>query len=136
MAAEQAVVRHHNAITQDAIVPKMVSRHEKITVADRRPASLRAAAMDGAVFTNCIVVSNFDRALNLWIETQVLRCRANNGAVTNKITGPHLDRAFNYSVRLDLAFVADHGPGPDHAEGTDLDVRAEFSAGIDNRCRM
>jgi len=81
-----------------AVVADMRADHQKVFVADSGHTSFGAAAMDGAMLPNHIVVSDRDLCFSFRRKRQILRCRADNSAMSDKVTGPDRNAAFNYDV--------------------------------------
>ena len=89
--------------------------------------------MNRAVFANDVVISDANAAVRFKIEGKILRGRADDCAMADKIASAHYDRSFDYHVRLDDAFFADDSSGPDDCVRPDLDIRAELRLLVDNR---
>jgi hypothetical protein len=86
VTAEQTIVGDDRIVSNRAIVAEMRTGHQKIFVADFGRAPFRAPAMDGAVFANDILIADLDPRFSVWRERNVLRRRANHGAVSDEIT--------------------------------------------------
>ena len=69
MAGQQTIVRHHNAVPENAVVPEMIAGHQKISVTNCGRAAFGAAAMDGAILPNRVAVSDLHETLRFRIET-------------------------------------------------------------------
>lgn len=65
MAAKQTIVRDDDVVPDFSVVPDVDASHQKVFVADFGDAALGAAAMDGAVFADHIVVADFDTRLSI-----------------------------------------------------------------------
>src|SRR6266487_3774842 len=92
--------------------------------------------MNRTVFTNNVVIADLDLGFSFRRKRKILRRRANNRAVSDKIVGAHRYIAFNDHVRLHDRFIADYHMWPDHRKRTDLDVGGDSRPGIDNSRRV
>jgi hypothetical protein len=136
VTGQQTIIRDDNVVPERAIVANVSACHEKIVVADFGGAALRTASMNRAVFANDIVVSDLDLRFSFRRERKVLRRRANNGAMSNKIARADRDISLYDNVRLHDCVATDNGLWPDYREWTDLDIGSDLSTGIDKCRRM
>jgi hypothetical protein len=136
VTAEQTIVGDDHAVSDHAIVTKMRTCHQKIFVADFCRASVRAPAMNRAVFANDILIANLNPRFSFRRERNVLRRRANNGAVSDEITGPDSDFSLNHDMCLHDRIVADHHFWSDRRKWTDFDIGADSRVRIENRRGM
>ena len=68
--------------------------------------------MDGAVFTNQIVIADFDSASDSFGKTNILRGAANNRAVSDSITMTDDNPAFDNGVRADARVLPNRDLAP------------------------
>jgi hypothetical protein len=125
MPGEQRVIYDHHAVPDAAIVPDVSADHEEIPITENCRASFAGAAMDGAMLTNHVGISDLNSAPGLRLEAEVLRRASNDRAVPDKIARAHPHRPLNHHVRLDDAFVSQNDLRTDKRKGTDLDLGAE-----------
>src|SRR5947199_7630637 len=76
--------------------------------------------MNRTVFTNNVVIADLDLGFSFRRKRKILRRRANNRAVSDKIVGAHRYIAFNDHVRLHDRFIADYHLSPAHQQRTAL----------------
>src|SRR3977135_3296536 len=92
--------------------------------------------MNRAILANRVARADLHRALDRWIETQILRDSADDCAVTNKIPGAHFHRSFDDDMGLDRPLLANHRAATDYGIRTNYNIRSELRGRIDDRCRM
>src|SRR5207249_8990984 len=97
----------------------MRPRHQEIVISDFRDATVGAATMNRTILANDVVVSDFDLRFSFWRKRKILRWRANNRAMSDKIARSDRYIAFNDHVRLHDRFIADYHLWPDYGERTD-----------------
>ena len=114
----------------------MRADHQKVFVADLGRTSFGAAAMDGAMLPNHIVVPDLDLCFSFRRKRQILRCRADNGAMSDKVTGPDRNAAFDHDVRLNDRIFAEHCLRTNYRVRSDLDIVSNLRTGIDDCGRM
>src|SRR5258707_10416629 len=88
---QQTIVRDDDVVSNQAIVTDMRACHQEVLIADFGGAPLRAAAMDGTVFTNHVVVSDLDLRFSVRRERKILRRGANNAALSEEISKADLE---------------------------------------------
>jgi len=69
--------------------------------------------VNGAVFTNQIVIADFDSASDSFRKTNILRGAANNRAVSDSITTTDDNLAFDNGVRADARILPNRDLTPD-----------------------
>jgi hypothetical protein len=136
VTGQQTIIRDDDVVPDRAIVANVSACHEKIFVADIGGATLRTTPVNSAVFANDIVVSDLNLRFSFRRERKVLRRRANNGAMSNKIARADRDISLYDNVRLYDCVVTDNGLRPDYREWTDLDIGSDLRIGIDKCRRM
>src|SRR3981081_1203177 len=104
---EQTIVRNDDVVADLAVVPDVHANHQEIIVADFGRASLRAAAMNCAVFADDVFITDIDLGFSFGRISKVLRRSPNDRAVTDKILFADRDVAFDNDVRLNSRYVAD-----------------------------
>jgi hypothetical protein len=117
-------------------MPEMHADHEETVVAYDGVAPFRGAPVDRAILPDYVAIPDFHAALDLSLESQILRYRPQDRSVADKIAGPHLYRSFDDHVRLDDALIPDDRALTDDRIGTDLHLSADLGARLDNRGRM
>src|SRR5918996_3883948 len=130
VTAEQTIVGNDHIASNCAIVTEMRADHQKIVVADFGRASVCASTMDRAVFANDILIANLDPRFSFWRERNVLRRRANNGAVPDEIVCADRRITFDHNMRLQNCLVANHCFRTNHGKRPDFDI------GVDSRTRI
>ena len=98
VTGQQTIVGDDDVGPDFAIVADVSPRHQEIFVADLGDTALRAAAMDRAVFTNHVVVSDLDFRVSFQRERKILRRRADNRSMSDEVVGADRDISLNDNV--------------------------------------
>src|SRR6516162_4382389 len=110
--------------------------HQKIFAADFGCAALGAAAMNRAILADDVVVSDLHSRFPFGRERNILRRRADDCAVSNEISAPDCDLAFNYHMRLRHVFFTEHHLWPDDRERSDLHTHTDLGSLMDKSRSM
>ena len=89
--------------------------------------------MNGAVFPDHVIVSDFNRAFCSRFEGKILRGGSDHGAVSDKIATAKNNAPFHDDMPLNDAVGSNHRVSPDNRAGPDIDVWSDLGAGIDER---
>src|SRR4051812_12706679 len=99
MSGKQTTVRDHNIVSDEAIMANVRSAHQKILVANSCGAAVGTAAVDRAVLTDNIVVSDFDFRLSFQRKRNILRWHTDDRAVPDEISAADRNFSFDHDVR-------------------------------------
>ena len=133
VAAEQTIIGDDDVVSYFTVVSDVRSGHEKILVADFGHTAFGAAAMDGAMLANDIVVSDRDVGLAFGGKGKVLRRGSDDCGVSNEVSRADRNIRLDHRVRLDYRFFTDNDVCSNHRIWPDRDVIPNLSRWIDNR---
>jgi hypothetical protein len=88
VTGKQAVVSDDDVVSDLAIMTDVRTSHQKVLITNFCGAGLGGAAMNGAVFTDDVVVADLDLRFSLGRKRYILRRRTDDRAVSDKIPEP------------------------------------------------
>src|SRR5438552_2370800 len=135
VASQRRGISHDDVITENAVVPDMHVRHQKIMVPDSGAAAAAfRAAMEVDVFAKDIVIADGEKRVFAF-ELQVLRLQADGSKRIELIILPDRCRTFDDHVRFEAAPAADLHPASDAAKRPNVNISADVSFRADHRIR-
>lgn len=130
MSAEQRVVCQDDPVADDGIVPHVGARHEEAMVSHDRRLTSAGGAVNRAILADSIAVSDPNLALHAGVEGDILRVRADDCTVTDRVVRAHNHMTGDDRVGLNVATISDAGRTFDDRERADRDIRTNLRVGV------
>ena len=133
VSRQRGAVGEHRIVADLTIVSDVYVRHDPVAITDPRDAAAALGTpVDGAILANGVLITDFEtcRLIAIFL---VLRRFSDGRERVDLITATHSRRSLNNGVGTYPAPGANLDIRADDAERTDLDIRAETGALMNDR---
>lgn len=136
IARQEAVIGHDSAITNRDIVSEMHAAHQEVAIPNTGDRAFGGASMDRHILAESIVITDHHLTVDLASMVKILRRRANDGSIADKISGSEGDAVRENGMSLNGAVVAKSDSLVDNGIGANFDILSKDGLGADKCCGM
>lgn len=129
MTGQKHVVGHHHSVSDRGIMAHVSTDHQEVVIPDTGCTTLLRRTMDRGVFSDHVVIANFDKGRSSPLEGKILGIRADDRPVADGVAGTHPHVPANHGAGLNPASSPITAPASTMAPGPTSTSSARDAAG-------